>query len=88
MRTDREQEKVELHPAFFWICPECGLDNYERSLNMEGQMIPEDIQAEIKMQIGLEEWEEIPGDASVFMAPVNVKCKSCNYKTETISPNH
>lgn len=88
---NKSREKVELHPAFFWICPECGIDNYERSMNIEGQEIPGRIEEEIRNEMGLEDWEEVPDDImksiNVFMAPVDVKCKTCNYETTTISPN-
>lgn len=83
------KEKVELHQAFFWICPECGNDNYDRSINMEGKL-PEALEGAIRERLGIPEWEEFSVDKieniNVMMLPVVVICKSCKSKVETIKP--
>lgn len=29
------KEKVEIHPACYWICPDCGRDNFEHVITAE-----------------------------------------------------
>lgn len=28
-------QPIELHIAFFWVCPDCGVDNFERGVFWE-----------------------------------------------------
>lgn len=30
-----DMDEVELHPAYFWDCPECGTENFERGVLVE-----------------------------------------------------
>lgn len=70
-------EKVELLPAFFWICPECGIDNFERGLVAEmsdAEMI------DIRQELDLSEFEEV----ELVGHPEEVTCKECNTEYEAI----
>jgi len=71
----KEKEKVELLPAMLWICPECGVDNFER-------MIREEISEEEENEI-LEELDD-PDVVSAenYLYPLDVKCKTCNEEFE------
>ena len=40
--------KAELHLAFFWICEECGRDNFCRSINTSPADMPEDMVQDLR----------------------------------------
>jgi len=70
---------VELHNAFFWICDDCGTDNFVRAIPVSRDKIEADIQEldehdrEILENVEFE-WT---------MAPEEVVCGHCGSKFET-----
>jgi hypothetical protein len=66
----RFSENVELFQAFVWTCPECGIDQFERSIHVE--LSAEEMQ-ELREDHGVEAWA--PGQ--FVTAPHEVKCKHC-----------
>jgi hypothetical protein len=62
-----QMDKVELHQAFFWDCPECGLEMFERGV------VCENIE-EMRGEYGIEPWVE--GD--FVLMPQEVECKNCH----------
>lgn len=72
------EEKVELLPAFRWICPECGGDHFERGV--ETPLNEEEI-AELKAMY------EVEGDLNgcFFSAPDQVTCPDCGQEYETVN---
>jgi hypothetical protein len=46
-------EKAELLPAFLWICPGCGCDNFERTIVAE---LSKEELAELRNEHGVEVW--------------------------------
>lgn len=63
-------ETVELHDAFFFICPNCGKENYKRGIVAE---MSEEEESKIKEQMGIDPWQE----GQFVMAPDKVSCKKC-----------
>ena len=47
--------KVELLPAFRWICPECGEDHFERAICPS---LTEEEKADMKEAFGEDEFDE------------------------------
>lgn len=71
---------VELNQAYFWICPECGLDNYDRLLHME--MSPEEKDAMYE-DLADEETTSL----SVVRYPMEVTCIFCGNEYKTYGPH-
>jgi rubrerythrin len=67
-------DKVELLPAHFWICDNCGAENFERGLVPE---ISEAEELQLKEEYG---FDEIKGHFMV--APSDVKCPECETQYE------
>lgn len=63
--------KAELLPAFLWICPSCGLDNFERTIVVE--LSSEEI-SELREDHGVETWET----GQFLTSPGHVNCSHCN----------
>jgi len=61
---------VELHPAFFWDCPECGVENFCRGIVPE---FSEEERAELREEHGVNPWEQ----GSFVMQPEVVTCAEC-----------
>ena len=70
------EDKVELIPAFFWICNKCYHENFERSIAYE-------CSREEQRQI-LEEMNCEHNEGHLLMAPEVVKCKKCETEFETL----
>jgi len=68
-------EKIEMHPAWVWDCPECGRENFARSIVVE---MSEEESLELKLQSGINEW----GDGFWQTAPSHVECKHCKFGFE------
>lgn len=70
-------EKVELHPAFMWDCPECGVENFERSISVSNEQL-----GEILIQMGV---EDSPGIdySTVHWCPMKVICDECHREFAT-----
>lgn len=68
--------KAELLPAFLWICPSCGLDNFERTIVAE---LSEEELAELRDEHGVEVWEQ----GSFMTSPDKVCCRHCKEAFET-----
>jgi hypothetical protein len=70
------QPKVELIPAFMWICPECGHDNFVRAIIPE--MSDSDRQA-LAGELGLDsDSEHYP-----MFIPDEATCHTCGGQYET-----
>ena len=65
---------VELHHAFFWICDECGADNFHRGIAAEAPNVDE--YEGMNDIIAQAEDEGIIGDW--VMRPTEVTCAKCN----------
>lgn len=70
------KEKIELHLAFMWDCPECGIENFCRSI-----VADEYEEAEMREEHGIEPWEL----GKWHTAPLLVTCKACGAEFE---PNY
>lgn len=64
-------ERVELHDAFFFICPECGKTGWVKALRAE---MSEEEKQEMQDQMG--------GPGCMMMAPNSVKCERCKMEFE------
>lgn len=73
-------EVVELIPAFFWTCPNCGVDQFERCVVPE--MSQED-RIEAMQALGVEPWKE--GD--LLTSPSAVVCEKCGESFQTSNFN-
>jgi protein-arginine kinase activator protein McsA len=69
--------KVELLPAFFWICNECGSDNFERGLVAE---MSESEMIDVREELELSEFEEV----ELIGHPEMVTCKECGTEYKAI----
>lgn len=69
-------QSVELIPAYFWSCEDCGEGNFERCIVFEGTL--EDKQA-LMAELGVDPDEE--GD--VMSEPDEVTCRRCGTVFET-----
>ncbi|MEM9588515.1 MAG: hypothetical protein AAGA03_14620 [Planctomycetota bacterium] len=70
-------KKVELIPASFWTCPECGSGQFVRNIAVEAS--PEEI-ADLRDQLGVQPWQE-----GVLLAdPKSVTCSECNATFEAV----
>jgi len=80
-------EKVEVHPAYVWDCPECGVENFERAAVLD---LPDDEKLELMHKQGILEpyqtLDDMPeGEGGLFMSqPQEVDCRECgkHYDTE------
>lgn len=71
-------QRVEMRPAYNWTCPECGRDNFCRSVVAE--ITPEDCE---EMGLDPEDGEaETQGRWQTY--PNNVVCEHCGVKFPTI----
>jgi len=71
-------EKVELHPAHTWDCPDCGKENFCRGVTVE--MTEEDIAGQIEMYGGEpEDWRT----GHWITKPDIVTCVHCGVEFET-----
>ena len=76
-----EFAEVELHDAFIWDCDLCGKENLIRIVRGGAKhKLDDDHLAELRQQLELEEWQEIPQEAldSVIAVPEHVTCSHCN----------
>jgi rubredoxin len=80
-QSKQRETNVELHLAFFWVCPECGVDNFDRGIRPE--LTKEEAQA-TRAELGIEVWEE----GVLFTRPDFVSCSSCKFKFETSDPEN
>ena len=71
--------KVELNPAFTWICDHCGKRNYTRGVVKE--MSPEDA-TKFKQETGVGDFE----GGEFMMLPEEVTCTHCETKYEATVP--
>ena len=69
-------QHVEMVPAFLWTCPDCGRDNFERSVVVE--LSPEEMQ-ELREDHGVEVWEQ----GEFLSCPKAVVCQHCRLKYKT-----
>ena len=69
-------DKVELHPAYQWDCPECGKENFARGVVPE---MSEDDLAEMRDDFGVQPWEL----GQFMLMPEVVQCKHCEFGFET-----
>lgn len=68
--------RVEMLPAFLWTCPECGRDNFERSVVVE--LSPEEMQ-ELRDDHAVQVWQQ--GD--FLTCPDSVTCQGCRMEFAT-----
>ena len=71
-------ETVELYPTHGWDCPECGAQNFELGVVVEGD--DEEIQR-IKLDLGYEPWDE----GILMKGPTEVECVDCHRQFKTIA---
>lgn len=78
LRQIFNMKKVELLPAFLWLCDNCGTDQFERAIVCE--FSKEELQ-ELK-----EEWGIKESDTGHFLeGPKTVTCEFCQEEFETES---
>lgn len=68
-------KKAEMHPAYSWVCSECGTLNFIAGRAIE--LSEEDI-AELKEELGIEVYEE----GSFYKYPNTCKCSACQEEFE------
>jgi len=73
------KEKVEILPACYWICPECGRDNFEYVITAEFSEEDREL---------IDEMHEICFDGEMdggdfVIQPVDVTCKHCGESFES-----
>lgn len=66
-----KEDRVELLPAFLWICPDCGRDNFERSIIIE--FSPEEMKS-LRDDHGIESWQT----SDFITTPTEVACAGCD----------
>jgi rubredoxin len=72
------KEKVEIHPACYWICPECGRDNFEHVITQEFSVEERDLIDDLHEMC----FDGI--DAGDFVIqPEDVTCKHCGEDFES-----
>ncbi len=76
----REPEKVELHQAWSWDCPECGRENFERAVTCE---LSDEDKQHMKEDHGIPD----PMTGDWVSAPLDVTCKHCGKDFETEEPD-
>lgn len=81
--TDKQLQKVEIHPASWWYCEHCGEKNFEehgRPSENEREIFIAELMAQglsavdATCEIDAGPWE---------LSPVEVKCRSCGAEFET-----
>lgn len=68
---------VEVHQAWMWDCPDCGTENFERSVTAD---LTREEAIELAKDIGeLDEFSEVPENYSCdfVTAPIEVHCRQC-----------
>lgn len=68
-------KKAEMHPAYSWVCSECGTLNFIAGKAIE--LSAEDIE-ELKDELGIEVYEE----GSFYKYPNTCKCSECKEEFE------
>jgi rubredoxin len=71
------KEKVEILPACYWICPECGRDNFEYVVTAEFSIEERDMLDEVH-----EICFELDGGDYVIQ-PTDVTCQHCGEEFES-----
>lgn len=74
------QELVELHHAWMWDCPECGRENFCRSIKAD---LTREESIELARELGdIDEFSEIPDDHELnfYTQPHEVECDNCHCK--------
>lgn len=77
MNGKQFETSVELHLAFHWVCPECGIDNWCRGIAPD---LPPEEKAKARENLGIEVWEE----GALMMRPESVECLACKCRFETL----
>lgn len=72
-------ETVELHQAFFWECPNCGVTNLSQGVILE---INQEESEELIEDYGME--PEIATTGNWVTLPEEVECSECGKEYETI----
>ncbi len=69
-------EKIEIHPAHFFDCNQCGVENFVRSVQ---PVLTAKEQEELRSEHGVQPWE----DGRYEAVPMTVECRNCGAKFET-----
>lgn len=79
-----DRPKARLTQAFAWVCDSCGRNNFAGAVAVEGAA-REDLDAALREQLGLADFEPIPdGHSGEFViAPTTVRCAHCGEQFET-----
>jgi len=80
--SDQDLESVELLPAFYWICQECGKNQYQHAIHVE--MSAEDMQ-EVLEDLGIDIAEQL-GSGEFLKIPTIVECKDCSSRFKVTCP--
>lgn len=70
----RPSLQVELIPAFMWDCPECGIENFQRSISVSVD----------PGELGIDDAPE-NATVSVMTTPETVKCRDCKTRFEVLA---
>lgn len=69
--------------AFFWICDDCGQDNFERAVTVPAESIdPANLPDNFDPDM-IEDWADMGKEVVFNMAPDRVKCRHCNAEFKT-----
>tara|TARA_R110000868_G_scaffold332722_1_gene593716 strand:+ start:515 stop:820 length:306 start_codon:yes stop_codon:yes gene_type:complete len=79
-------EKVEMHTAYMFDCPECGAENWQRSVTtFLDKNNPEDAEA-IEIMYGLEVLNSDKTSVRCNSYPNRVKCHDCETMFIAVGP--
>lgn len=81
-KPNKRLTRVELHPAYSWDCPECGVMQFSRAIVAE--ITPED-QEDLAERYGGEAEEYLTGHW--MSKPDEVICSACGCQFETVDWN-
>ena len=62
--------EIELHPAFFWMCEECGADNFIRQFTA--------VLSEEEISMIVQDYGEDILDMHLATIPLELTCSKCN----------
>ena len=77
MAFDVAYKTVELLPAFFWTCDDCGRDNFDRGRTLMLESIDHADLPELGHMEGVKVWVEVGGSGTLVLTPRLVRCLHC-----------
>lgn len=73
------RKRVELEPAFAWLCPKCGTRNFETP-------VPAELNAEERQELQEDHGVSPSAISRFFLSPKTVLCMVCQHEFRTKVP--